>query len=1081
MSNRNYQSDEYYFNAINNSDNNSYNSNYNSSNYYNNKKNKKKNNYNNYNNNYYGNSSNNYYYYGSKTYGNNYNYNYNYNNKYDNYDQNYDYKKTIDSYLQKINKEKVLLPELTQNLIKDLQKNKLSCMICELIIKNDQSIWSCNICYSILHLNCVNEWIKKNNPNFNEKSKNENSKLSWTCPHCKSLYENNKLPIYNCYCGKYYEAQKEKNKYFDPDLIPHGCGLLCKEKICPHIKYCPIPCHPGPHVQCKEQNKILCYCGKKSKEVLCSYESEVDFCCNEVCGKQLNCGKKNHICKAICHTGPCEKFLKKGKCYECIAECRNKLYDFLKNSVEKKLNQDSYEAKHLTHFASCLTAYIFNGELPCKEHSVSVNTDQCLKVLLRLFEVSGNCLLENLKKFIPICEKVVENSCSCHSKRVKVTCFKLNYPEDILDFLGVVRENPIEKCNRVCKTLKNCGIHKCDRVCCNLRKLKIRNYSTQDPNGYHLCFKICGKPLACGKHTCENYCHKGNCKPCAYIVHEGELKCTCGKTTKKAPFLCGSKLDCPFPCSVNRPCGHPCPLNCHDGPCPPCEVLITKKCRCGKEAFKNIKCGDTKILICNNICDCILPCGVHFCQLKCHIHNEEYDKNYTCNMICQRQLLKCEHLCKEKCHGESECNEYKCDERIFWYCKCKTNKKNVICGEFKKIKEDYQKEHKDQEYLLPCNDECVRSERLKSINAAFEGLKNISESKMKILYPNCNIDGSEEVKKENAQKYHNDSIWMAIDNFDLFFEVEKEVYKCVAKAYKEKKVKRKTEKDENKKETENKDEKKSEEKKEEKIDEDKKEEEKKEDKKEEEKNDDKKEEKKEEKEEKEKYYLIPIEEEAFDDLNEWLVLYHGIRAKKAYKKDKTTFERKYYLKLTVSQLQCFYYQKYRLSLIALLFKHNLFITQKKYKVYHPFKYSIEIRNLKSNKEFDELNKSILNLGNLKPGDYYLYEYKKYHYYLHFFNQELGKEIFPVISKKQYEFNEVFEKIYYINEEPTEAQLYKYMRDESYLNYLLNGFDKTYTSDKKNMSKYKKRGDGEIVEDSEDEIDEDGFIKVKKKK
>ena len=192
-------------------------------------------------------------------------------------------------------------------------------------------------------------------------------------------------------------------------------------------------------------------------------------------------------------------------------------------------------------------------------------------------------------------------------------------------------------------------------------------------------------------------------------------------------------------------------------------------------------------------------------------------------------------------------------------------------------------------------------------------------------------------------------------------------------------------------------------------------------------------------------------------------------------------ERKYYLKLTVSQLQCFYYQKYRLSLIALLFKHNLFITQKKYKVYHPFKYSIEIRNLKSNKEFDELNKSILNLGNLKPGDYYLYEYKKYHYYLHFFNQELGKEIFPVISKKQYEFNEVFEKIYYINEEPTEAQLYKYMRDESYLNYLLNGFDKTYTSDKKNMSKYKKRGDGEIVEDSEDEVDEDGFIKVKKKK
>ena len=577
MSNRNHHNDDYYFNEITkNSDNNNSNKKSNNNNYYNNKANKKYKNYNY--NNYYGNTSNNYYYYGSKTYGNNYNYN-NYNNNYDYYyNENYEnkYKKTIDYYLNKIDKEKILLPELTQTLINDLQNNKIICMICELPIKKDQSIWNCNICYSIIHLNCVNEWIKKNNPNYNEKSKDENSKLSWTCPHCKSLYENNKLPMYNCYCGKYYEAVKENNKYLDPDLIPHGCGLLCKEKICPHIKSCPIPCHPGPHVQCKEQIKIFCYCGRSSKIVNCSFESETDFCCNEICGKQLNCGKKNHLCKAVCHTGSCEKFLKKGKCYECIAENRNKLYEFLKNSVEKKLNQDCYEAEHLTHFASCLTAYIFNGELPCKEHTVVVKTDQCLKLLLRLFEISGNCLLENLKKFIPICDKVVENSCSCHSKKTKAICFKLNYPEDILDFLGVVRENPIEKCNRVCKTLKNCDIHKCDRVCCSLRNIKIRNYSIQDPNGYHLCFKICGKPLACGKHNCENYCHKGNCKPCAYIVHEGELKCTCGKTTKKAPFLCGTKLECEYPCSIERPCGHPCILNCHEGPCPPCEFLVEK-------------------------------------------------------------------------------------------------------------------------------------------------------------------------------------------------------------------------------------------------------------------------------------------------------------------------------------------------------------------------------------------------------------------------------------------------------------------------------------------------------------------------
>ena len=72
------------------------------------------------------------------------------------------------------------------------------------------------------------------------------------------------------------------------------------------------------------------------------------------------------------------------------------------------------------------------------------------------------------------------------------------------------------------------------------------------------------------------------------------------------------------------------------------------------------------------------------CQLKCHIHDEDYDRNYICNMICQRQLLKYGHFCKEKYHGELEYNDNKYNEKIFWYNKCKVNKKTVICGELKK-------------------------------------------------------------------------------------------------------------------------------------------------------------------------------------------------------------------------------------------------------------------------------------------------------------------------------------------------------------------------------------------------------------
>ena len=59
-------------------------------------------------------------------------------------------------------------------------------------------------------------------------------------------------------------------------------------------------------------------------------------------------------------------------------------------------------------------------------------------------------------------------------------------------------------------------------------------------------------------------------------------------------------------------------------------------------------------------------------------------------------------------------------------------------------------------------------------------------------------------------------------------------------------------------------------------------------------------------------------------------------------------------------------------------------------------------------------------------------------------------------------------------------MYKYLRDEPYLNYLLNGYDKKYTGDKKNLSKYKKKNSDDD-EDEDSSVDEDGFTIVKKKK
>lgn len=39
-------------------------------------------------------------------------------------------------------------------------------------------------------------------------------------------------------------------------------------------------------------------------------------------------------------------------------------------------------------------------------------------------------------------------------------------------------------------------------VCCNSKK-------TDETYSLHLCLKVCDKPLPCGKHKCDKFCHIG--------------------------------------------------------------------------------------------------------------------------------------------------------------------------------------------------------------------------------------------------------------------------------------------------------------------------------------------------------------------------------------------------------------------------------------------------------------------------------------------------------------------------------------------------------------------------------------------
>lgn len=52
------------------------------------------------------------------------------------------------------------------------------------------------------------------------------------------------------------------------------------------------------------------------------------------------------------------------------------------------------------------------------------------------------------------------------------------------------------------------------------------------------CGEQCGKLLSCGKHYCEQTCHRGDCDPCN---EEVERRCYCTKTTRN--IRCGEEQE----------------------------------------------------------------------------------------------------------------------------------------------------------------------------------------------------------------------------------------------------------------------------------------------------------------------------------------------------------------------------------------------------------------------------------------------------------------------------------------------------------------------------------------------------------
>ncbi|XP_022134192.1 NF-X1-type zinc finger protein NFXL2 [Momordica charantia] len=274
-----------------------------------------------------------------------------------------------------------------------------------------------------------------------------------------------------------------------------------------------------------------------------------------------------------------------------------------------------------------------------------------------------HCLLLCHPGPCPSCPKIVQASCYCGSVQDARRCGFKNF-----------------SCNNVCSKALDCGRHKCVEIChdgscppCRIQGVfKCQCGKTMEKrecwDRNFRCDNECNKLLGCGKHSCNEGCHSGECGQCPF---KGRRTCPCGKKAHEgmpcdvAVPLCGATCDKMLACGFHR-----CPERCHRGPCiGTCRIVVFKSCRCGS-LRKEIPCYQD--LACERKCQRMRDCGRHACRRRC------CDGDCPpCSEICGRRLRCKNHKCPSPCH-RGPCAP--CPVMVTISCACGETHFEVPCG-----------------------------------------------------------------------------------------------------------------------------------------------------------------------------------------------------------------------------------------------------------------------------------------------------------------------------------------------------------------------------------------------------------------
>ena len=656
-------------------------------------------------------------------------------------------------------KPKSQAPDIVTRTHEDISNAHYECVICTNEILANSKIWSCDMCWSVLHLSCVKKWSQNEVSTLRQRAV-ENGELppprQWRCPGCNLPKED--LPtVYTCWCAKEIEPRSL------PGLPPHSCGQTCSKPRpgkCPHP--CDLICHAGPCPPCSHMGpSISCYCGKEATARRCvDTNYDAGWSCGQICGDLLPCG--DHTCEQSCHEevcGSCEIMID-SRCYcgkvEKPLPCAER--DEVSESEMLSSGEALGEAKTDTWIGSFDCGGVCQRSFDCGKANHNCEKGCHTQDLLPAHcpyspDVVTHCPCGKtpLETLLPTprtdctqpiphckekCSKPLECGHTCEATCHECECGPCNQSRSIACRCGRTTSSTLchqgtesrPQCTRVCKATLNCGRHECGEHCCTGEKkaserqaskrkhraLDAPRISEDNIKAEHICLRVCGRSLKCGNHFCADLCHKGPCRSCLEAIFE-EVSCACDRTVLHPPQPCGTKPpQCHHDCTRQRTCGHPQTKHqCHEDTetCPKCPFLVEKRCICGKQTLKNQPCWFTEVR-CGMPCGKKLKCGNHTCQKLCHRPSDCEDAKSPCAQPCGRKKTVCDHTCSEPCHAPYPCKEITpCQAKTFITCECQHQKQAAKCLASKTSGGNTEK-------TLDCNDECLKLQRNAKLAAA---------------------------------------------------------------------------------------------------------------------------------------------------------------------------------------------------------------------------------------------------------------------------------------------------------------------------------------------------------------------------